>query len=75
MKLQMMRIFEYAFSIHLMRNILGITTELSLALQRKKSRYYKCHVSFENSQAAVLRNEMCWMRAFPYICFFILCPT
>jgi len=33
--LQMMRTFEFAFSIHLMRNILGITSELSLALQRK----------------------------------------
>jgi len=30
-----MRIFEFAFSIHLMRSILGITIELSLALQRK----------------------------------------
>ena len=33
--LQMMRIFEFSFSIHLMRNILGITSELFLVLQRK----------------------------------------
>ena len=33
--LEKMRTFEFAFSIHLMRNILGITSELSLTLQRK----------------------------------------
>jgi len=33
--LQMMRTFEFVFSIHLMKNVLGITNELSLALQRK----------------------------------------
>ena len=33
--LQMMRTFEFAFSIHLMRNILGITCELSLAYKEK----------------------------------------
>lgn len=33
--LQMMRTFEFEFSIHLMRDILGITYELLLALQRK----------------------------------------
>ena len=35
MILQMMRTFEFAFSIHLMKIVLGITNELSLALQRK----------------------------------------
>ena len=27
--------FEFAFSLHLMKNVLGITNELSLALQKK----------------------------------------
>jgi len=35
MIIQMMQTFEFAFSIHLMRNILGIISELFLALQRK----------------------------------------
>ena len=33
--LQMYATFEFAFSIRLMRNVLGITSELPLALQRK----------------------------------------
>ena len=28
--------FEFVFALHLMKNILGITNELSLALQKKK---------------------------------------
>ena len=28
--------FEFVFALHLMKNILGITNELSIALQRKK---------------------------------------
>ena len=31
----MIRTFEFVFSIHLIRNILGISSELSLALQKK----------------------------------------
>ena len=33
--LQMMRTFKFVFSPHLMKNVLGIINELSLALQRK----------------------------------------
>ena len=28
--------FEFVFTLHLMKNILGITNELSIALQKKK---------------------------------------
>ena len=37
--------FEFVFALHLMKNILGITNELSIALQKKKSRYSKCYGS------------------------------
>ena len=37
--------FEFVFTLHLMKNILGITNELSIALQKKKSRYSKCYGS------------------------------
>ena len=38
--------FEFIFALHLMKNILGITNELSIALQKKKkSRYSKCYGS------------------------------
>ena len=35
-----------AFALHLMKNIIGITNELSIALQKKKkkSRYSKCYM-------------------------------
>jgi hypothetical protein len=33
--IQSLQTFDFAFSLHLMRNILGITNELSQALQRK----------------------------------------
>ena len=40
--------FEFVFALHLMKNILGITNELSIALQKKKkkkkSRYSKCYM-------------------------------
>ena len=29
--------FEFVFTLHLMKNILGITNELSIALQKKKN--------------------------------------
>ena len=31
--------FEFAFTLHLMKSVLGITHELSEALQRKRSRH------------------------------------
>ena len=39
--------FEFVFTLHLMKNILEITNELSIALQKKKkkSRYSKCYGS------------------------------
>ena len=39
--------FESVFTLHLMKNILAITNELSIALQKKKkkSRYSKCYGS------------------------------
>ena len=39
--------FEFVFTLHLMKNILGVTNELSIALQKKKrkSRYSKCYGS------------------------------
>ena len=39
--------FEFVFALHLMKNILGITNELLIALQKKKkkSRYSKCYGS------------------------------
>ena len=38
--------FEFVFALHLMKNILRITNELSIALQKKKkSRYSKCYGS------------------------------
>ena len=38
--------FEFVFALYLMKNILGITNELSIALQKKKkSRYSKCYGS------------------------------
>ena len=37
--------FEFVFTLHLMKNILGITNELSIALQKKNSRYSKCYGS------------------------------
>ena len=37
--------FEFVFTLHLMKNILGITNELSIALQKKKSGYSKCYRS------------------------------
>ena len=33
--LEFMQSFDFAFSLHLMKNILGVTNELSKALQRK----------------------------------------
>ena len=30
--------FEFVFTLHLMKNILGITNELSIALQKKKKK-------------------------------------
>ena len=30
--------FEFVFALHLMKNILGITNELSIALQKKKKK-------------------------------------
>ena len=38
--------FEFFFALHLMKNILGITNELSIALQKKKKKksgYNKCY--------------------------------
>ena len=35
--------FEFVFVLHLMKNIFGITNELSIALLKKKSRYNKCY--------------------------------
>ena len=41
--------FEFVFALHLIKNILGITNELSIALphkkkkKKKKSRYGKCY--------------------------------
>ena len=39
--------FEFVFALHLMKNILGITNELLIALQKKKkkSTYSKCYGS------------------------------
>ena len=38
--------FEFDFTLHLMKNILGITNELSITLQKKKkSGYSKCYGS------------------------------
>ena len=39
--------FEFVFALHLMKNILGITNELSIALpkKKKKSGYSKCYES------------------------------
>ena len=39
--------FEFVFTLHLMKNILGITNELSIAMQKKKkkSRYSKYYRS------------------------------
>ena len=37
--------FEFVFTLHLMKNILGITNDLSIALPKKKSRYSKCYGS------------------------------
>ena len=38
--------FEFVFALHLIKNILGITNELSIALQKKKSRYSRCYGSY-----------------------------
>ena len=39
--------FEFFFDLHLMKNILGITNDLSIALQKKKKkRYGKCYGSY-----------------------------
>ena len=38
--------FEFIFALHLMKNILGITNELSIVLQKKKKRYSKCYGSY-----------------------------
>ena len=40
--------FEFVFALHLMKNILKITNELSIALQKKKKKksgYIKCYGS------------------------------
>ena len=38
--------FEFVFALHLMKNILGITNELSIAMQKKKKLgYSKCYGS------------------------------
>ena len=40
--------FEFVFTLHLMKNILGITNELTIALPQKKkknSKYSKCYGS------------------------------
>ena len=37
--------FEFVFTLHLMKNILGITNELSIALPKKKLGYSKCYGS------------------------------
>ena len=40
--------FEFVFALHLMKNILGITNELSIASQKKKKKswYSKCYGSY-----------------------------
>lgn len=42
--------FEFVFALHLIKNILEITNELSIALQKKKkkSRYSKCYGSCQS---------------------------
>ena len=37
--------FEFVFTLHLMKNILRITNELSIALPKKKLGYSKCYGS------------------------------
>ena len=37
--------FEFVFTLHLMKNILGITNELSITLPKKKLGYSKCYGS------------------------------
>ena len=37
--------FEFVFVLYLMKNILGITNELSIALQKKNLGYSKCYGS------------------------------
>ena len=39
--------FEFIFALYLMKNILGITNELSIALKKeRKKRYSKCYGSY-----------------------------
>ena len=37
---------EFVFALYLMKNISGITNELSIVLQKKKKRYSKCYGSY-----------------------------
>ena len=48
-----------AFALHLMKNIIGITNELSIALQKKKKNlsYSKCYGSCYSVKATITSNE------------------
>ncbi|XP_016482013.2 uncharacterized protein LOC107802939 [Nicotiana tabacum] len=43
------RSYDFVYMLHLMLKVLALTYDLNMALQKKKSRYYKC-------------NEACWFR-------------
>ena len=74
MILQIMRTFEFAFSIHLMRNILGITCKLSSALQRKNQGIVNV-IDLLKIAKQRFQKMRCDEWIFPFKSFFMLCPT
>ena len=53
--------FEFFFALHLMKNILGITNELSIALPKKKKKknlsFSKCYGSCYSVKATITSDE------------------
>ena len=63
-----------AFALHLMKNIIGITNELSIALQKKKKNlsYSKCYGSCYSVKATITSDERWWMEVYIDWSVFIL---
>ena len=49
--------FEFVFTLYLMKNILGITNELSIALQKNKNKYKKNNQDIVNAMDLVKMSK------------------
>ena len=59
--LHLLESFDFAFKMHLMRNILGITNELSKALQRKDQDIVKCHGNGKTIKGKIANDDSRWV--------------